>query len=358
MVCLARRSTVILWLIGLIVTLAAPCTRAQPAAAVALPDPHVIEQLLDPTQIIAQVGDLPIMAADLLPSADQMLQAYAGKVPEEAMRAQRALLVKQLLPRKIEVKLVYLDFLRTLPADKRQEILANIDKQVQKQYYEEQAPAAMEQWEVGSLMELDAKLRTFGTSIERQRNEFREQMISRSMITQKVERFPEITHDQLLKHYRNHQSKYDLPARARWEKLTVRFDRFPDKAAAERAIVDMGNQVLGGASFSAVAKRFSQGPDAINGGYHDWTTQGSLVSDVIDQALFSLPVDRLSLILEDKDGYHIVRVLERQEAGRIAFVDAQEEIRDKLQEEERQRQIREYIEQLREKTFVRTVLDP
>ena len=64
-----------------------------PAAAQAHPDPppldeSLIDQLLDPTQIIAQVGDLPIMAADLLPTADQMLQPYIGKVPEDALRRQ------------------------------------------------------------------------------------------------------------------------------------------------------------------------------------------------------------------------------------------------------------------------------
>ena len=263
-----------------------------------------------------------------------------------------------MLPRKIEVKLVYLDFLRTIPADKRKEALANIDKQVQKQYYEEQVPTLMEQWEVTNLADLEAKLRSFGTSIDRHKNEFREQMISRTMISQKIDRSPEITHDRLLKYYRERDADYDVPARARWEKLTVRFDRFPDRPAAERAIVDMGNQVLHGAQFAAVAKRLSQGPDAVDGGYHDWTTQGSLVSEVIDRAIFSLPINQLSLILQDDQGYHIVRVIERQEAGRVTFVDAQQKIREKLQEEERQRKIREYIEQLRVKTFVHTVLDP
>ncbi len=97
----------------------------------------------------------------------------------------------------------------------------------------------------------------------------------------------------------------------------------------------MGNQVLRGADFAAVAKKHSQEANATEGGYHDWTNQGSLVSEVLDQAIFSLPVNRLSLKLEDERGFHIVRVIERQEARRIEFVEAQDEIRTKLQDDER-----------------------
>ena len=64
------------------------------------------------------------------------------------MQQQRALYVQQMLPRKIEVKLVLLDFLRSIPADKQKEVLANIEKQVEKQYYEEQVPQTMKQLEL------------------------------------------------------------------------------------------------------------------------------------------------------------------------------------------------------------------
>jgi parvulin-like peptidyl-prolyl isomerase len=182
-------------------------------------------------------------------------------------------------------------------------------------------------------------------------------MLVRTMIGQKVEKTPEITHDQLLKYYHEHTKEYDILARARWEQLTALFEKFPDRAAADRAIVEMGNQVLRGAEFAAVAKKHSQDANASEGGYHDWTNQGSLVSEVLDQAIFSLPVNRLSLKLEDERGFHIVRVIERQEARRIEFVEAQDEIRTKLQDDERKKQIHDYIERLRKVTYTWTVFD-
>ena len=93
-------------------------------------------------------------------------------------------------PRKIEVKLVLLDFYRTIPADKRNEVLGNIDKQVEKQFFDAQVPVLQEQLEVESLTELDNKLRSFGTSIGTQKAEFREQMIARTIIGHKINRIP------------------------------------------------------------------------------------------------------------------------------------------------------------------------
>ncbi len=317
----------------------------------------LVQRVVTPTELVATVGDQMILAGDVLPSIDQMLKDAASKIPAGQLDQQRALFVQQLLPRKIEVKLVMLDFYRTIPADKRNEVLGNIDKQVEKQFFDAQVPVLMEQLEVESLTQLDAKLRSFGTSIGTQKSEFREQMMARTIIGDKINRTPEITHEQLLEYYREHSSEYDIPARARWEKLTARFDKYPDKAAADRAIVEMGNQVLRGAEFAAVARKLSQGTNATNGGYHDWTTKGSLVSEVIDQAIFTLPLHRLSPKLEDDRGFHIVRVTERQEAGRIEFLDAQQEIRNKLQEEDRKRQVRDYLDGLRKDTYVWTIFD-
>ena len=319
--------------------------------------PEIARKATTPTEVVATVGDQMILAGDLLPTIDQMLQEHVGKVPPDQLDQQRVVLVQQMLPRKIEVKLVILDFYRTIPSDKQKEVLGNINKQVEKEFYGSYVATVQKQLDVESLTQLDIKLKSFRSSIEMKKNEFREQMIAQTIIGQKIDKSPEITHRQLLEYYHQHTADYDVAARARWEKLTARFDKYPDKAAAERAIVEMGNQVLRGADFAAVAKKLSQGTNADAGGYHDWTTKGSLVSEVVDHAIFTLPIYKLSQILEDERGFHIVRVLEREEASRIEFVDAQDEIREKLQEEDRKRQVRDYIKKLHDVTYVWTIFD-
>jgi parvulin-like peptidyl-prolyl isomerase len=119
----------------------------------------------------------------------------------------------------------------------------------------------------------------------------------------------------------------------------------------------MGNEVFFGAPFAAVAKKHSQEPNAQNGGKYDWTTKGSLASEPIDRAIFTLEPGKLSQIIRDDTGLHIVRVIERQDAGHIPFEEAQTGIKEAITNERRQKDLQEYLEELRAKTPVRTIYD-
>jgi len=137
----------------------------------------------------------------------------------------------------------------------------------------------------------------------------------------------------------------------------VRFGARRTREEAWGILASLGNRVLSGEEFAAIAKQASEGPTASQGGRYDWTTKGSLRSKVIDEAIFSLPVGKLSTILEDGGGLHIIRVTERTEAGRTSFLDAQVEIREKLRMERHEKAVEDYLAKLRDRTPVWTIFD-
>jgi parvulin-like peptidyl-prolyl isomerase len=332
------------------------------------PMPYVPEppakQLFELGKIIAWVGDQPIQNGDIMPTIEQMVAPALERMSPDEIRSQqdqidqqKRLLLRQLLTSSIETKLLYLDFLRSLPAEKRKEILPNIMKRAEEQFYERQLPDALKKAKVNSAIELDAELRKFGSSLAAQRQMFVERILGQSVLGQKINYEPEVTHQEMLDYYREHAEQYEVPARARWEKLTVRFDRYPNRAEAWAALAAMGNEVLRGAPLAAVARRSSQDVDAEQGGYHDWTTYGSLASDVLNRAIFSLPVGKLSERLEDQRGFHIVRVIQREEAGRVPFLEAQVDIKEAIRKEKVRQQVTEYVTKLRNEIPVWTIFD-
>ncbi len=124
----------------------------------------------------------------------------------------------------------------------------------------------------------------------------------------------------------------------------------------------MGDAVLRSANFAEVARARSQGPTASVGGQYDWTSEGSLASDLLDRAIFTLPVGRMSPILDDgrSPTISIVRVIERTEAGRQAFTEVQSEIKEKLQiahTEKDKEKLHEYVAKLREQIPIWTIYD-
>ncbi len=315
-------------------------------------------------QIIAWVGEQPIQVGDVMPMVEQTLAPYLEKIEPHVLEMQREQierqkkeLLKKALESAIESKLLYQDFLRAVPADKKDEVLPRITSRVDEQFTEKELPKAMEKAEVDSPAALDAKLRTYGSSLEQQKRLFGERLLGQSGLSEKIDYEPEITHQEMLDDYWENIQEYEFPAKVRWEKVTVKFANFATKEQAWAALGDMGNEILRGAPLSAVAKRGSQGVDAVDGGYHDWTSKGSLASDVLNEAIFSLPVGKLSERMEDDQGFHIVRVIERTEPGRTPFTEAQVEIKEKLRKAKVRSQVTEYVEKLKSEIYVWTVFD-
>ena len=65
-----------------------------------------------------------------------------------------------------------------------------------------------------------------------------------------------------------------------------------------------------------------------------------------------MPLEELSDILEDETGFHIIRVLEREEVGKVPFTKAQVEIRDKIKEQRQEEKVKTYLERLKRETYV------
>jgi parvulin-like peptidyl-prolyl isomerase len=378
----------------------APATTASAVSAAppALPPQAV---LFAPGQIVARVGDKTILYCDVAPTVDLILAPYIAKTKSQAerdaMEANREPLTKSVIQQAVQNKMLLMEFERTMPnelrndAKKRAESEAKLRKQINKAFENSlsnvrEKVATASQEDIDKMMrsdptvvrlailmkdrrlespgELDAALREFGTTLQQQVNDFGEYMmgIEAARNNMGIGKGPkkEVTHQEMLDYYQAHVADYQVPAKARFEILTARLARNGgDRQATRDLVASMGNEVLfGGTPFPAVARKLSQEPNASEGGYYDWVTPGSLASKPIDQAIFTIEVDKLSQIIEDETGFHIIRVIERQDAGQISFVEAQPEIRKAIENQRRAAEQQKYLVELRARTKVWTIYDP
>ncbi len=306
---------------------------------------------MDAAMIIARVGPDVILASDMVGRFKQLQSAIEAGVPKAQLDDFRKELAAE-LKNMTDSKLLFLEATKTIPADPLKDIKAKILEQFDTANVKDM----MERAKVSSKAELDAKLRTVGTSLDRRREAFFEMSVARMWLSQSVKTKP-VEFPQIFAYYQDNLTKFDHPAEARWEQITVDSGKFTSKAEAYDAICHMGNDILQGKPFAEVAKAASQGPTANKGGVRDWTTQGSLKSTTLDGAIFSLPIGRMSQVIEDEDNFHVIRVLERKDAGRTSFSDAQSEIRTTLKNDLSKKENEEYLSKLRQKTPVWTVFD-
>jgi len=309
---------------------------------------------LDNTQVIARVGPEVVLEGDLLtPTALEWLAKVTPGLKPEQVRELKKQICKQVLPQHVDSMIVYVDACRTIPDDR----LPEIEKKVNEAFDSQQLPQMVKAAGLGSVAEYEQQLRSRGQSLERVRKMFFERALAQQWVHQKVTSDAEIPHADMIAWYQNHLADYDYPARAKFEQLSVKVGTSRPRQEAWNRLAAMGNDILEGRSFGDVARERSEGPAAANGGQFDWTTKGSLVSKVLDEAIFTLPVGQLSAILEDGSSLHIVRVVERIDAGRIPFIEAQVGIKEQLMLDRRKKEMDDYLAKLRERTPVWTVFD-
>lgn len=314
---------------------------------------------LESGTLVAVVGEDPILAGDLSayvePVIDQYRSQFRKPSDEDIAREQ---IIRQVLKSYIEVKALYQEFFRDASGgatpDKMEDMKRNVTTRAGKIFFEKQVPTMLKSYDVKDMQELEVKLNEKAMSLTSMRSTFIEQVLGSELERKYVPEKYEISRDELLRYYQENQEKWEEPAQAKWQQLTIRFDRHEgDRDVVERKIKELGNKVfLGGQSFESVAKQASEGWTAAEGGNHDWTSKGSLKSKELDEALFSLPPNRLSQVITDSSGMHIIRVLERTPQRRKPFTEAQKEIRESLSNERKEKVATEFRKKILARTSV------
>ena len=123
------------------------------------------------------------------------------------------------------------------------------------------------------------------------------------------------------------------------------------QAAAEAKANDLLKQIRGGANFEDIAKKYSDGPSAADGGALGVFKRGQLAKQLED-ATFSMKIGEVTNVIQTKQGYVILKVVDHQQAGIPPFKDALPKIEDALYYEKLQPALRTYLTKLREDAYI------
>ena len=151
--------------------------------------------------------------------------------------------------------------------------------------------------------------------------------------------------------YSSHLDDFREPARVSFSHIMIRAVDGASEADALARAHALHAQLAAGADFERLAGEHSDGPRARNGGNWEATDPSMLTSELAGQ-LRESPVGKLSAVFATDRGYHIVRVLSRQEEALREFVDAQADIQDYLYMQFLDRAIDAWLNKERDEAFV------
>jgi hypothetical protein len=284
-------------------------------------------ELFAASYIVAVVGEERVLVGDLFPA--EKVTAQMIQNPEFQMHLRKSL--KMSIQQKCLAQYFVNSQATGKPKKERDDIRAKMMAKTAEIFRTKVLPEQVKRAKLETEAEFIQLLESQGTSLASMMRSFAEQVWADQALREGVKEKPTVFLDEMQDYYDQHPDQWQRPSRVRFRIMSAVFSKYPNREAAYQAIAEMWNQVyFGGAPFEAVAKKLSTGFSADEGGTIDWTRRGALKSKPIDETVFSIPVRALSQVIEDSEGFHVVEVLERQNAYQMSFPQAQGEIKESI----------------------------
>jgi peptidyl-prolyl cis-trans isomerase SurA len=201
--------------------------------------------------------------------------------------------------------------------------------------------------------ELEKAVSSQGMNWEDFKNNICNRILTQKVVSQEVGSHISIGETDARGYYDEHKSEFVRPEQVALREIIVSTDgkketELPDlKKKAETAL----KRVKDGEDFGEIAKRLSDGSTKEQGGYIGMFKRGELAKQLED-VVFKMKRNELTDVLETKQGYLVMQVLEHYDEGEQAFEKVKNEIMDRLYNQKLEPAVREYLKTLREESYV------
>ncbi len=197
-----------------------------------------------------------------------------------------------------------------------------------------------------------------GASIESVKKEIRSQLIRMRLLRREVKDKIIVGDEEIGEYYNKHRQEYEGKESVRMKQLLLQLPPNADKTVkmkmkneAER----LRGLIMSGESFDLLVAKYSQGPAAAQGGDIGYIERGTIIPEV-EAAAFSLPVEKVSEVIESSIGFHIIKVVDKKGAGLKPIAMVREEIKAKIEDEKLDKKFDEWISSVRARSHIETKL--
>jgi peptidyl-prolyl cis-trans isomerase SurA len=193
-----------------------------------------------------------------------------------------------------------------------------------------------------------------GLAWEDYKSQMQNQILTRKVIQQEVGDRVNIGNAEVRKYYDEHKNDFIRPEEVDLSELFLKTEgKTPEQVAAIKKQADeLHKRIENGEDFGALAKRYSEGPAKDDGGELGEYQRGQLAKPLED-AVFKLDKNGVTNVIQTQTGFIILRVNAHYNAGLQPLDKVENEITNRLYAEKMEPALREYLQQLREESYIR-----
>ena len=203
---------------------------------------------------------------------------------------------------------------------------------------------------LGTLEDLETEIGKQGLNYEDYKDQIRRNLLMREVIGREVGSRIQLSRDDARKYYEAHKKEFQSPGLVRLGQILVSTEKRKPEEAEKRAN-DAFAELKAGQRFAEIAKKYSDGPSAEQGGDVGFMKEGSLAPDVA-ATVAKLDLNEFSNPMQTKYGYIILKILERYSSGIPKFEEVEPRVNEVLYDMRMQPDLREYMKRLRKESYI------
>lgn len=300
-------------------------------------------------EIIARVNNQIITRSELQRSKDQMSneihQQYNGVEAEQKLQQGEQNILRDLIDQQLLIQ-------------KGQDLGITADTELVKALDQ-----IRKQMNLPDMESLEKAAQQQGVSFEDFKLAKKNEIITQQVIGREVGSHIQITGEETKEFYDQHKAELEHPEQVRLSEILIStevkgkdgqqaMEAGPEQvAAAEKKAQDVHEQLAKGAKFEDIAKQFSDGPTAADGGDLQYFKRGTLSKELEDKT-FAMKPGEFTDPIRTKQGFVILKVTEHQQAGVPALKDVEPQIQNAIYMKKLQPELRKYLTKLREEAFI------
>jgi parvulin-like peptidyl-prolyl isomerase len=199
--------------------------------------------------------------------------------------------------------------------------------------------------------EFEKALQQQGLTSRELKARYREQIMSRRLVDQKIGSRITISPVEVGNYYASHANEYIQPEEIKLSNILIRPRKDLEPAKALELAKEISNRIQEGGSFALLAKEYSEGPNASEGGSMGYVKKGDLLPE-IEAVVFTLNEGEVSSILQTGLGYHIFRVEEKKERRVKELSEVRHEVEEAIFREKIRGRLKDWIENLKKNAYI------
>jgi peptidyl-prolyl cis-trans isomerase SurA len=207
---------------------------------------------------------------------------------------------------------------------------------------------------LNSIEDLEKAVEGSGLAWEDYKTQMRNGMLTQEVIRREVGSHINIPNEEVKQYYDAHPEEFTRPEQVDIAEIFLSTEgKSPEEIeSVQKKAEDLRARVIKGDDFNEIAKRYSEGSTAKDQGGDLGTFKRGVLAPQLDEVVFNLQKGQITDVIQTKTGFEILKVQAHFVAGLQPMDKVENEIMNRLYMGKMQPQMRTYLAELRQESYV------